>query len=218
MRDKISICNGALDELPATAIQTIDDPDDVGARACKRNYDKAFEDLIDEHPYDAAIRRVAGAVLTNDRVGEWLYCYAYPTEARTILRVLPDYAGQPPGTVILPGQIALPLVGYYAADVGVRYVVAAGKIYTNLAAAVIEFIAADPDLSLFSPLFHRAFELTLAERIVMPVLKSRNRKKELQADAELWRGRAMADDLNNSPTRYDNFPSEEDLAREGWFY
>lgn len=222
MRDQLSICNGALDELPATTIQTINDPDDEGALACRRNYSKAFEDLIDEHPYDAAIRRAVGAETANDRPGEWLFCYAYPTEARTIMRVLPDYSLTPANTVVLPGQFAAPLVGYFAADVGVPYKVAAGKIYTNLQYAVIEFIAADPELSLFSPLFHRAFELRLAERICMPVIKSRARKKELKADAELWSGRAMADDLNNSPKRYDTWPSEEaqvrsDMTSTSWY-
>lgn len=215
MRDQLSICNGALDELPATAIQSINDPDDEGALACRRNYANVFEDLIDHHPYDAAIRREVGAVTTNAREGEWLFCYQYPTEARTILRVLPNYAAtySVSSAPILAGQMVAPLVGYFPQDVGVPYVVAAGKIYTNLEFAVIEFIAANPDLSLFSPLFHRSFELALAARICMPVIKSRSRKKELQADAELWEGRAMADDLNNSPKRWDAFPSEEALVR-----
>lgn len=215
MRDQLSICNGALDELPATAIQSINDPDDEGALACRRNYQKTFEDLIDAHPYDAAIRRVVGAETTNERAGEWLYCYQEPTEARTILRILPNFAASYSinNAPILAGQMIAPLVGYFPQDVGVPYVMAAGKIYTNLQYAVIEFIAADPELSLFSPLFHRAFEIELAARICMPVIKSRSRKKELMADAELRAGRAMADDLNNSPKRYDAFPSEEALVR-----
>lgn len=215
MRDQLSICNGALDELPATAIQSINDPDDEGALACRRNYSNVFEDLIDHHPYDAAIRRDVGAVTTNEREGEWLFCYQYPTEARTIMRVLPNYATTYSinGAPILAGQMLAPLVGYFPQDVGVPYVVAAGKIYTNLEFAVIEYVAANPDLSLFSPLFHRSFELALAARICMSVIKSRSRKKELQADAELWEGRAMADDLNNAPKRYDAFPSEEALVR-----
>ena len=224
MRDQLSICNGALDELPATAIQSINDPDDEGALACRRNYSKVFEDLLDLNPYgwDASIRRTVGAETTNERVGEWLFCYQYPTEARTMLRVLPDYSLTPVNTVVLPGQFAAPLVGYFASDVGVPYIVAAGKIYTNLQYAVLEYIAADPELSLFSPLFHRAFELTLAERICMPVIKSRSRKKELIAEAELYRQRAMADDLNNSPKRYDTHPSEEEMVRNdmtapGWY-
>lgn len=215
MRDQLSICNGALDELPATAIQSINDPDDEGALACRRNYEKTFEDLLDMHTYDAAIRRTVGAVTTNDREGEWLFCYQYPTEARTILRVLPDVAAAYTVTdaPVLAGQLVAPLVGYFPQDIGVPYIVAAGKIYTNLQFAVIEFIAANPELSLFSPLFHRAFEFTLAEKICMPVIKSRSRRKELGVEAELWRGRAMADDLNNSPKRYDAFPSEEALVR-----
>lgn len=215
MRDQLSICNGALDELPATAIQSINDPDDEGALACRRNYAKVLEDLIDLHPYgyEASFRRAVGAEITNDRPGEWGFCYNVPTEARTISRILPDFSLTPVNAVVLPGQAAAPLIGYFPADVGVPYKVAAGKIYTNLQYAVIEYIAADPQLSLFSPLFHRAFELTLAERICMPVIKSKSRRKEIAAEAELYRQRAQADDLNNSPDRYDTLPSEEAMVR-----
>lgn len=220
MRDQLSICNGALDELPATAIQSINDPDDEGALACRRNYAKTFEDLLDLHPYgyEASYRRAIGAVTTNDRPGEWLFCYQVPTECRTMSRVLPDYSLTPPNTVVLPGQFATPLIGYFPSDVGVPYQIAAGKIYTNLEFAVLEFVAADPELSLFSPLFHRAFELTLAERICMPVLKSKSRRKEIAAEAELYRQRAQADDLNNSPDRYDTLPSEEAMVRNDMSY
>lgn len=219
MRDQLSICNGALDELPAGTIQSIDDADDTGARACKRRYGPTLEDLIDEHPYDAAIERTIGAATANDREGEWLYCYAYPTDARTILRILPSYAASfsSAAVVIQQGQRVATGFGYFPRDVGVPYEIAAGKIYTNLAGATIEYIASDPLLQLFSPLFHRAFELELAARICMPVLKSKTRQRELVGMAEVARQRAIADDKNNTPTRYDAWPSEEARVRAGGF-
>lgn len=217
MRDQTSICNGALDELPAEPIQTIDDPDDVGARACKRRYSAVFEDLIDEHRYEASIARIVGAVTTNDREGEWLYAYSVPSNARSIVRVLPSYAAAYTSTAIIlqPGQHIALGTGYYNRDEGVPYLVAAGKIYTNLADAVIEFVNGAADLALFSSLFHRAFELELAARICMAVIKSRSRQKELIGMAEVARQRAMADDLNNSPQRYDDWRSEEARTRGG---
>lgn len=219
MRDQLSICNGALDELPAGTITDINDPDDVGARACKRRYSAVFEDLLDEHNqgYEGAMARAIGAPLTNDREGEWRYCYAVPTAARTIKRVLPTYAASFTSSAVIlqPGQHISLAWGYYPRDEGVPYVVAAGKLYTNMAEATIEFVAADPPLQLLSPLFHRAFEFELAARICMPVLKSKTRWRELQSASELARQRAMADDLNNSPKRYDAWPSEEARVRAG---
>lgn len=218
MRSQLSICNGALDELPAGTIQSIDDPDDVGARACKRRYDAVLEDLLAEHEYDASIRRVALAETINDRAGEWAFCYQEPTGARTILRVLPNFTASFVGTAytILAGQRNWTGIGYYPDNLGALYRRAAGKIYTNVETAVCEYVSSEVELALFSPLFARAFELELAARIVMPVLKDRNRWKELVPMAETARQRAIAHDRNNSPQRYDGFPSEDAQARSGW--
>lgn len=218
MRSQLSICNGALDELPAGTIQTIDDPDDVGARACKRRYDPVLEDLLAEHTYDASIRRVALAETANDRPGEWAYCYVEPTSARTVLRVLPAFTGAYVGPIytLLEGQRGWTGIGYFPDNLGVLYRRAAGKIYTNLANAVCEYVSSEVELALFSPLFARAFELELAARICLPVLKDRARMRELVAASEVARQRAIAHDMNNSPTRYDGIPSEVAQAREGW--
>lgn len=219
MRSQLSICNGALDELPAGTIQSIDDPDDVGARACKRRYDAVLEDLLTEHEFDASIRRVALAQTTNDRAGEWAYCYQEPTSARSILRVLPNFTASYVGTAytILAGQRNWSGVGYYPDNLGGLYRRAAGKIYTNIAEAVCEYVSSEVELALFSPLFARAFELELAARICMPVLKDRGRWKELVSMAEIARQRSIAHDRNNSPQRYDGFLSEEGQARQGGF-
>lgn len=218
MRNQLTICNGALDELPAGTISTIDDPDDLGARACKRQYEKVLEDLIAEWDYDAAIRRVGLAETTNDRSGEWAYCYVEPTDARGILRVLPDYTANYFGSAytILAGQTVWTGAGYYPRDVGTYYVRANGKIYSNTPQAVCEYITSDVNLALFSSLFGRAFELELAARICVPVLKDYARQKTLIGMAEVARQRAIADDQNNSPRRYDAYPSEEAMVRAGY--
>lgn len=218
MRSQLSICNGALDELPAGTIQSIDDPDDVGARACKRRYDAVLEDLLAEHEYDASIRRVALAATTNDRSGEWNFCYQEPTSARTILRILPTFTAAYVGTAytILSGQRNWTGIGYYPDNLGSLYRRAAGKIYTNIEAAVCEYVSSEVELALFSPLFARAFELELAARICVPVLKDRARWKELVSMSEMARQRAIAHDRNNSPERYDGFMSEDAQARSGW--
>lgn len=218
MRSQLSICNGALDELPAGTIQSIDDPDDVGARACKRRYDAVLEDLLAEHTYDASIRRVALAQTTNDRPGEWQFCYVEPNSARSIVRVLPGFTSTYVGAIytILEGQRSWSGVGYYPDNLGVLYRRANGKIYTNLNEAVCEYVSSEVELALFSPLFARAFELELASRICIPVLKDYKRQSTLLSQAEVARQRAIAHDKNSSPTRYDGFPSEEAQARDGW--
>lgn len=216
-RDKVSICNAALDELPADNIQSIDDVDSVGARACKRHYGNVIADLLGMWEFEGAIRRVQLASTTNDRDYEWSYAYAMPASVASLIRVLPYRAALDPTAVtVLPGQRLFPLEwGYFPENVGVRFVANDGKIYTHEPNAVLEFCTAEPDLGRMPTLFLRAVELELAARICMPVIKSGTRQRELRAAAEVARERAIADDRNNSPDRYDTMPSEEALVRSG---
>lgn len=216
-RDKVSICNAALDELPAETIQSIDDVDSVGARACKRHYQNVLSDLLAEWDFEPAIRRVAMAETANDRDYEWGHAYVKPPSFASLIRVLPYRAAlDPTSVVVLPGQrLAQPAWGYFPENVGVRFAIAGNKVYTHEPSAVLEFVTAEPDLGQMSQLFLRAVELELAARICMPVIKSGSRQKELIAAAEVARQRAIADDRNNSPERYDTIASEEALVRSG---
>lgn len=215
-RSQIQICNGALDECPAGTINSIDE-DDVGARACKRRYQPTLEDLLGEHDYDAAIRRSLLAETVNDRPGEWRIAYKMPENVASPKRVLPNYTATYVGSayVIQPGQTEWTGIGYFPGNVGARYKIAGDKIYCNVAGAVLEYVSYDIRLADFRPLFFRAFELELAARIVMPVLKDRSRQKELITMAELARQRAIADDLNSSPERTFDFVSEDAMVRIG---
>lgn len=215
-RSQISICNGALDECPAGTINSIDEHD-VGALACKRRYQPTLEDLLGEHDYDAAVRRATLAETINDRPGEWRYAYKMPENVASPKRILPSYTAAfvSSAYVLQPGQQAWTGVGFFPGNVGARYRVGGDRIYCDLPAAVLEYTSYDIRLADFRPLFFRAFELELAARIVMPILKDRARQKELISMAEVARQRAMADDLNSSPERTFDFVSEEAAVRLG---
>lgn len=215
-RSQVSICNAALDECPAGTINSIDE-DDPSARACKRRYQSTLEDLLGEHDYDGAVRRIALAETVNDRRGEWRYAYAMPEYVASPRRVLPSYTETLNNTayVLQPGQTISVGIGFYPENVGVPYRVAGSLIYTNMPTAVLEYVSSNIRLADFRPLFCRAFELELASRIVMPILKDRARQKELISMAEVARQRAMADDLNSSPDRTFDFMSEEAMVRLG---
>jgi len=216
-RSAVSICNGALDELPAGNIQSIDDADDVGALACKRRFQPTLEDLLAEHDYDFAIRRAPLAVVANDRLGEWQFCYRLPDSSIAPRRVLPSYTAAYVSTayILQPGQRVWTGIGFFPDNIGARFRVANNCLYTNMPEAVLEYVTTDVQLQHFRPLFARAFELELASRIVMPVLKDRQRQKDLIGMAEVARQRAMADDLNSSPDRTFDFVSEEAMVRIG---
>lgn len=216
-RSVVEICNGALDELPAATIQSIDDPDDIGARACKRRFRAVFEDLIGEHDYDAAVVRATLAAVDNDRPGEWAYAYRLPDGTIAPRRVLPSFTAAYVSTayILQPGQRVWTGLGFYPGNLGAPFRIASNTLYTNTPEAVLEFVSADAPLSNFRALFFRAFELELAARICLPVIKDGARQRALIGMAEVARQRAMADDLNSSPDRTFDFISEEAMVRIG---
>jgi hypothetical protein len=68
-----------------------------------------------------------------------------------------------------------------------------------------------PDFSKMTASFEKALVFTLAAKLVMPLTKDRGRRDDLLGQAEVWRERAYAADLNRNArqNRYgDNFIPE----------
>lgn len=202
-RSLITICNNALGEVPADQIASLEDGS-VSARHCARIYPVVVTDLLEHHDWDFAIKRQAAAAITNDRDSEWGFAYALPTDIASPLRIVPDYNG-----------VSIPW-GYedqYRAFVDrLPYVIAGGKLYSQLPAPFIEYISNDIPEARFTALFGRAVETELAARLVMPIKNDAKRQRELFQIAGAWLERAVADDLNRN-SRDQDFQSERSVVR-----
>jgi hypothetical protein len=201
-RSIVDICNEALGEVPASLITSMDEGS-IGARHCQRLYPKVVEDLAEIHDWDFMIRRVTLAQITNDRK-EWCYAYALPTDIGSPRKLIPNY-----GDIrhhVAPAR-------FDQIEDSIAYQIAANKLYTNLDQATLEYTISDPDPGRFTSLFSRAVAMELASRLVMPILNDRQRQGDLIKEAELAKGRAIADDINRNRNTDLDFVSEAAMAR-----
>lgn len=201
MRSVVSICNEALGDVPADLISSIDD-DTVSGRNCKRLYQSVVDDLIEAHDFDFAIRRVALAVVDNDRP-EWGYAYTLPAQMASPRRLLPALGAGwvPMWRADRLGKLEQ-MIPFEMAD---------GKLYTSLESASLEYVMAPTDPGLFTSLFSRAVVTELSARLVMPVKNDRTRQGDLIKIAEAAKQRAIADDLNRN--RRPDLDYDSEVAR-----
>lgn len=203
---RLAICNNALGELPASAIATIDE-NSLQGRETRRAYPAAKEWLLEQHRWSFAKGRVALAAVTNDRDTEWAYAYALPA-GHVPLAVVPV-----PETAYSPRPLYATTVLDTATDKPAPYLLVGSTIYTNVPDAYLDYYATDVSEALFTAGFVRALELELAHRVVLPITKDRARWRELKADAQTERERAIAADKNREPQTYGDYIPDTLLAR-----
>ena len=97
----------------------------------------------------------------------------------------------------------------------IPFIEEAGVIFADLADAVGEYATASVEAAAMPAPFKRALVFELAARLAMPVRRDRQIRGEMIQLAELWRERAMADDLNRHPRRQAPPVSTMELARAG---
>jgi len=98
----VTICNLALQMLDAPGILSIDDKTTKRARACKRAYEPARDEVTVQYEWRVARQRTTLAAETAAPSFGWDYAYAWPTDCLRLIR--PTYDGQWDGTPI-PGDM-----------------------------------------------------------------------------------------------------------------
>lgn len=208
----IDTCNEALAEVGADTIASMEEQSPAAA-ACRRVYAPALADLLELHEWSFAIRRQTLAMKVNDRIGEWAFAYAKPSNVASMLRILPAYS--------TTGAITYPAWGWWSyrfwdALGPIPYVEDASTIYTSIDLAVLEYVSSVATEDQMSALFRRALVYEIASRIAMPIRKDRQIKGDMIAMAERARNVAMADDMNRYPRQQQEYVSETALVRGGW--
>lgn len=212
-RSIVDICNEALGEVPADQISDIDDESSMSARHCKRLLPGVVSDVLEAYDWDIANRREPLAPVSNARGNQWSYAYALPTDLRSPIRLIPPLSSGNGGVVPFGTQ---GLTEQYLDSI--EYEIADGKLYTHLEGATLEYSSDGIELTRFSASLARLVVLTLASRLVMPILNDRARQREILEMAELQRQRAIADEANRSRDRSSDFVSERAMARGVGFY
>lgn len=210
MATQVGICNEALSEIAADPINSIEEGSS-SAFYCRMHYASVLAEVLTWTDWEWAIRRSSLAAQVNDRKGEWLYRYGRPADMADAIRVLPAVDQQ---------VHSLPTVGPYAFPAWdalgkLPFAAASGSIYTNVAAALLEYQVNAVDPAVIDPLTARAASLELAARLAMPIKKSRNLKGDMIKLAEVAKQRAIAESENRAPRRQTDYISEAEYARMG---
>lgn len=208
MSSEVDICNLALALLGDSASVASIDPAEptMQAQNCARFYPIARNALLEFHPWSFATTRAALAALTANWP-MWQYCYEAPSDAISLLAILPpdavdDYS-QPipfPGSRGLFGSVGAEQ-GDYVPQPFDQETLPNGVqvIYTNQESAVLRYTRLITDTTQFTPLFVDALSWWLASYLAGPILKGdagRQAAAACRQQAMGMLGRATTSDAN----------------------
>ena len=154
MATRTEICNMALSHIGAgRIIEQLTDPT-IEAQQCALWYDTARREVLDQEPWDFAMRRRALSVHGNPPPEQWSHRYAYPDDCILFLRIErsnDEYEAR------------------FEMDTAVGSGEASRSIVTNEEAAVGIYIGDEENTALFDPAFVNALSWCLAEKIAYAI-------------------------------------------------
>jgi len=150
MASVISICNSALIKLGANRITALTETSKE-ARLCNAQYEVVRDRLLQSHPWNFAIKRIALNKLSEVPAFGWDGYYQLPTDYLRVLTVFPDYPFEVEGDRVLSD----------AGDVSIRYM----------------YSATDP--SKYPPRFAEALAYELAKELSYALVQSNAQQAQL---------------------------------------
>ncbi len=176
----VEICNRALNATGQGAITALDEGT-TRADLCNRLYADLRDELLQDHPWNFAQKRIALAADVATPAYEWDLQYNFPADALRVLAVNEDYQR-------------------------VRWVSENRKILTNDTAPIyVRYLSNNVTENNFPPKFVAALVLRLAIDLAMPMTESAARRealfKEYQVAIRAARG---ADARESGPAFYTN--------------
>lgn len=151
----VEICNRALNVLGQTAITALTD-ETTRAQLCARFYTDLRDELLQDHPWNFAIRRATLAASATAPEFEWLYQFPLPTGCLRVLSV-------------------------YSSDTTDQWQVEGGMILTDLIGPLeIRYVSNVVTENNFSPAFATALSLRLAVELSVPITESMSKADALQ--------------------------------------
>lgn len=185
MSSNVQICNVALSAYCGAQIITSLDEDTPQAEACALHLDDVKRQLFERNWWTFAKARQVLAELTNDRTGEWAYCYQQPADALSIhwvndaatARIMLSAGRSPDAPRERSGE----------------------KIYSDVQTATCEFTRFISDPALYPQYFSDCLSAFLATRIVSTITQDATRIRAAQDAAQMQMELAIALDARNDP-------------------
>lgn len=178
MTDAVSICNLALSHLGDDATVSSIDPPEGSAQAehCAAFYPIARDALLESHPWNFALRRIAPALLEEQPSAQWGYAYALPSDAIQVFAIQDPNADSDVLTPRFGNSVFTSDQEFgttsAAQDFEIESLADGTRVlYTNQVDALIRYTVPVTDTTRFSPLFRLALSYMLASFLAGPVLK-----------------------------------------------
>jgi hypothetical protein len=184
MASVVSICNLALSNIGKDNIQALTDAG-AEARACSQFYEHTRDILLQGYPWRFAGATVSLAQMANDRIGQWSYAYARPSDCMKVRWLRPQYSENDPA-LSLQDELAIP------------YEIEGQTIYCNLSPAFLRYTSLQADPTKFPPLFIEALGWHLAVRLAMPLTRDPKVRAEAYQMATMATGQAQMMDANEA--------------------
>jgi hypothetical protein len=123
--------------------------------------------------------------MANDRIGQWSYAYARPSDCMKVRWLRPQYSENDPA-LSLQDELAIP------------YEIEGQTIYCNLSPAFLRYTSLQADPTKFPPLFIEALGWHLAVRLAMPLTRDPKVRAEAYQMATMATGQAQMMDANEA--------------------
>lgn len=212
-RSDISICNKALSRIKQQELSgSLTDPANLNkhaARECARWYKTVVRQLLSEHHWGLATKRVALAALTNDRDAEWTNAYAPPSDMAFPVMVGPYGGGS--GVSYYKG-LGFLLASLYGRPI---FKFEGGKIYSIVDGATLDYVSFDITEQDFNEALESLIVMFLSSELARSVAKDDKLADDLYNQAVRKMNLAIAQSFNVNQPRYDNNISDAELARSG---
>lgn len=181
MASEVDICNLALGHLGDDAtVSSINPPEgSIQAEHCARFYPVARDLCLEAHEWGFATRRATLAQLSITLPPEWLYAYQLPSNCRNPIKLRDPNAA--PDTSFNDFHCGMPYDGRpfvqsWQETHDVPYELESlddgtSVIYTNLAGAILQYVAGVTDTTKFSAQFVDSVGWLLAAYLAGPVIK-----------------------------------------------
>ena len=197
MPSDVQLCNMALARVNQGSIASLTESSRA-AELCSAFLDILKDQILREFAWPFARRRVALA-LTANTSSTWAYCYAYPSDCLTALRLVIPGLQKPRNDQAPPYEIG----GNGAQKV----------IWTDLPEAELEYTARVTDLDQTDPLFVNALGWLLAAEVATPLTGKHDVADLCRRGYMLAVSQAAAAGLNEQ--HYGEPPDGEFLASRG---
>lgn len=184
MTSIVGICNQAIARTGQSATIASLTEASVSARLCNTHYEQCRDEILQAFPWGFSTKRIDLALVGEELVTHWQYCYHYPSNCLKIFQIVSASRNDPTLDETVPYEVA-----NYADE---------KVILTNEASAWVVYAAAVTDVNLFSPLVAKALSALLASRIAFPLTGKADIAQKCEQDYLRAVHEAAQADLNES--------------------